>query len=169
MPKASTATVSFSNLDTGLVLDFKTKSDNVAQDTKQEIELAGGGAGPAGLSVGPIQIGLTWKVLAYVRYKIQGATEVRLTIGGGFVGHSALVTADFVNVGNQRNVGWDHFKHKPLQGRLRQLSHEMSVEAGIESSLAFGFELPQVATLDLSIDIPMPRIKGALTSLKGES
>lgn len=161
--------MSFSNLDAGLVLDFESRSDNVVQDLRKEIELAAGAAGPTGISIGPIQIGLTWKIAAYVKYKIQGATQVRVTMGGGFVGHSALVTADFINIDNQRNVGWDHFKHKPTKGQLRQLSHEMSIETGIMSSLAFGFELPEVATLDMSLDIPMPKIKGTLKSLKGES
>ena len=161
--------MSFSNLDAGLILDFETRSDNVVQDLRKDFELAAGGVGPAGISVGPIQIGLTWKIGAYVKYKIQGATQVRVTMGGGFAGHSALVTADFININNQRNVGWNHFKHKPTKGQLRQLSHEMSIETGIMSSLAFGFELPEVATLDMSLDIPMPKIKATLKSLKGKS
>lgn len=166
-PKASTATVSFSNLDTNMVLDFKSRSDNAAEDIKHEAVLASGGVGPAGFQAGPIKIGLTWEIKAFVRYKIRGATQVRVAFGGNALGHSALITADFVNPNNRRNTGWNHFKPKATKGSFRQLSHEMTVKAGIGSSLEFGFELPN-AKLELSVEIPFPQVRLSLESLEGK-
>lgn len=150
-----------------MILDFKSRSNNAAQDIKHEAVLASGGVGPAGFEAGPIKIGLTWDIKAFARYKIRGATQVRLAFGGNALGHSALITADFVNPSNRRNTGWDHFKHKATKGSFRQLSHEMTVRAGIGSSLEFGFELPN-AKLELSVEVPFPSVKLTLESLEGE-
>ena len=172
MPKASTASISFSNLESKMVLDFSVQSTNAirnpVEDHQYQIVLARGAAIPASLSAGPINIGLTWEIVARLRFRLRGAAKARLTFSGGFPGHSALVTADFVNPDNRKNTGWDHFKHKPPKTQLRQLTQSLTADAGFVSSLVFGFDLPNIGKLDLKLKLPIPQIKLSLKGVKGD-
>lgn len=148
-------------------LQFLADGKNKNGDRTLETDLLSGGVGPAGIKIGIAELGLTWSLRAEVNFNSQGASRASLKYNGGFIGNSALITADLIIPKNSQNKGWDHYKHNDPVLKIDKLGHETYISTGLSFRLEFGFNLPNIGVLETSLRLPFPQLEATILRLQG--